>query len=185
MNNFRGERRAGGSRLTIASGTVTLTIDGVHQWSQYNKAYGFHHALYTEGGQSLDIVLNGPDRTVNGFATVSQDRSDIAYTVQFIDVQLNTSCRYPIDGQLVFYQQAAATSGTPVPTATPTHTPSPTVTPTPGGPTPTPSAPTPTPSPTPLHGLSAERIDVTFPGDCGSGEISVNGAAATAVDLLP
>lgn len=194
LKNFRGEVRKGGSRLTIASGVRTLTISGVHQWSLYHQGYGFHHALYTEADQSIDVALAGPDLTLNGFATVSQDRGNVAYTVQFVNTQLNTSCRYPVDGKLIFYQQVILTptvtptptpfgvTATPTPTGptpTPTHTPTPTFTPTPGG-------PTPTPAPTAVaHPLNGNHIDVTFPGPCGAGTISENGVTPTPVELLP
>jgi len=185
LKTYRGDLRSGGNRVTVASGVYTLTVSGVHQWSVFNNAFGLHHTLYTDATQSVDVALSGPEATLNGFATLAQNRGSTSYLVEYINAKLGVSCRYPISGSLVFYRQGN-TLVTPTPTPTsgaPTATP--TQTPTPGGPTPTPTlSPTPTNTPAPVYPIEG-RIDVTFPGNCGEGSISVDSGTAETVELLP
>ncbi len=182
LKTYRGDLRSGGNRVTVASGVNTLMVNGVHQWSVFNNAFGLHHTLYTDATQSIDVALSGPEATLNGFATLSQNRSDLTYIVEYINARLGVSCRYPISGDLVFYRQGN-TLVTPTPTPTSTAaTPTPTETPTPGGPTPT---PTNTPTPVALVYPIEGRIDVSFPGTCGEGIIRVDSGPAETVELLP
>lgn len=181
LKTYLGETKTGGHRMVVNSGTRTLTISGVHQWSVYRNSYGFHHTLYTEGSQSIDVGVSGTDATLNGFATLTQNRSSLSYLVQYQDTKLAVDCRYPVDGRVTFYKQAsAAVTATPTPTPT-GATPTPTVTPTPGGPT---ATPTPTPTPHLVYPVESQ-LDVTFPGTCGAGAISRDGATPTPVELLP
>lgn len=181
LKTYDGTVRQGGSRLTVNGGVNTLTIGGIHQWSVYGDAYTFHHTLYTDTGQSIDVSSAGTERFLNGFATMTSNRSSLTYRLEYENMQIGVSCRYPVAGNLHFEKLgSAAVTATPTPTPT-GSTPTPTVTPTPGGPTPTPTL-----SPTPYLVLPVEsRIDVTFPGTCGKGEISLDGATPTPVELLP
>lgn len=183
LKNYRGVTRSGGSRITVAAGETSLHISGIHQWSVFNGSYAFHHTLYTDAGQAIDVALSGPETTLNGFATLDQNRTKTTYLVKYVDTRIGVSCRYPLDGSVVFYRQASATptspSGTPVPTATATPTPTSTATPLPG-------TPTATPSPTPFSSVPIDsEIEVTFPGACGRGILRVDGGSPVTVELLP